>query len=215
MIHLLITDDHPLFADGLHSIIEEQANMKVVGHAKDGKETLAFLDDEANPRVDIVLLDVMMPGMNGLETLRYLKEYPQPPKVIIVSMHRRKDLVLEFMKKGANGYLQKSSESAVLIQAINRVYGGELYFELEVLNGLTLDKKEAKAKLLPQDILSKRELDVLTLTAEGLTTKEIAERLFLSVPTINTYRQNLLRKLDVPNDKHLVRYAIRHGLVIP
>ena len=209
MIKVLLADDQQLLLDGMISFLEKDEKIQVHGTALNGDEVLNFL--KAHPDTDVVVMDVEMPVKNGIETTRAIREDKQLEniKVLILSMYNKKEFILKLMEAGANGYILKDKGKEQLIFAIYNVHEGKTHFGLEVQQAAfsPISKMEKKVDL------TERELDVLCLIAEGMMTREIATKLFISEPTVNTHRRNLLRKLDVPNDKHLVRYAIKKGLV--
>lgn len=207
MINVLLADDHHMFIDGMKAMLEKEKDIKVVGDASNGDEVLSFLEKNL---VDVVVLDIEMPETNGIETAKIIrKEYPKV-KVLILSMYNKKTFILELMKAGAAGYILKDKSKEELIGAIYNVYKGQPHFGLEILSQITLpEPSETNAEVQ----LSEREIEVLCLIAEGMTTKEVSKKLFISEATVNTHRRNLLQKIEVPNDKFLVRYAIKHKLV--
>lgn len=207
MIKVLLADDHRLMRDGIKSILLQEKEIEILGEASNGIEVLRFL--ERTP-VDVAVIDIEMPGMDGIETTKIIRKEHPKTKVLILSMYKRKSFILQLMKAGAAGYILKEKSQQELISAIHNVYRGNSHYGIEVLNQVTkLDRENSE----PDVQLSNRELEVLCLIAEGMTTKEISVELNRSEATVNTHRRNLLHKLEVPNDKHLVRYAIKHKLV--
>jgi len=209
MIKVLIADDHRLFADGLKAILDTNDSIEVINIVSNGNEVMKELG--MNSDIDVLILDIEMPEMDGVKTTIELKKDIrfQDLKILILSMYNRKDFIIKIMEAGANGYLLKEKSKDFLVDAINKVYQGIPYFGLEIL-----DKVISRESKLEKDAdLTTREKEVLCLIAEAKTTKEIAVLLNISEPTVNTYRRNLLQKLDFPNDKHLVRYAIKKGFI--
>lgn len=206
MIKVLLADDHRLFIDGMKAMLQQEKDIEIVGQASNGDEVLAFL--ETNP-VDVVVLDIEMPKTDGIEATQIIrKEYPKT-KVLILSMYNKKSFIIKLMQAGASGYILKDKSKGELIGAIHNVYKGLPHFSLEVLSQITRQDLEPSHEVQ----LSERELQVLCLIAEGLTSKEISGELHIAEATVNTHRRSLLNKLEVPNEKHLVRYAIKQGLV--
>ena len=206
MIKVLLADDHQMFIDGMKAMLQQEKDIQIVGQASNGDEVLDFL--EKNP-VDVVVLDIEMPETDGIEATRIIrKEYPRA-KVLILSMYNRKNFIIKLMEAGASGYILKDKSKEELIGAIHNVHRGLPHFSLEVLSKITGAASEHDIEVQ----LSERELQVLCLIAEGKTTKEIAPQLNIAETTVNTHRRSLLHKIDVPNEKHLVRYAIKHKLV--
>ena len=207
MIKVLLADDHQLMRDGIKSILRQEKEIEILGEASNGEEVLSFLEHTS---VDIAIIDIEMPGMDGIDATKIIrKEYPNT-KVLILSMYKRKSFILKLMNAGAAGYILKEKSKQQLISAIHNISRGNSHYGIEVINQVTnLDSENNETYVQ----LSERELEVLCLIAEGLTSKEISVKLSRAEATINTHRRNLLQKLEVPNDKHLVRYAIKHKLV--
>jgi len=212
-IKVIITDDHQMVAEGIKSLIEMDAAMEVMQIAQNGRELLHLLEF-LTP--DIVLMDIDMPVMNGMEAMQQIrKNYPEL-KVIIISMHEEKGLVKKLTDSGARGFLFKNSEKDELIWAIKKVYQGSNYFTSK----LTLDLISQHKSPFQNDsldtkkaLLTEREIEILKLIAEGLSNKEIGEKLYISHRTVDTHRTNLMKKLEVNNIAGLIRYAIKKGFI--
>ena len=206
MIKIILADDHQMFLDGMKSFLKQAPDIYIVGEAVNGREVMEILKNEP---VDVVVLDVEMPEMDGIETTRQIKKDFQQTKVLILTMFNRKGFIVKLMEEGASGYILKNKSKEELTMAIRNVYEGRPHFGLEVLDKATTVPSNLDKKVH----LTGREIDVLRLIAEAKTTKEIASILYISEPTVNTHRRNLLRKLGFDNSSHLVRYAIKHGYV--
>lgn len=204
MINLIIADDHRMFREGLISLLKEEKDIHIMGEASTGKEILELLDDQLP---DILLLDIEMPDMDGFEVLRTLKKREFGIKVLALTMHKSAEFIKNIIKGGADGYLQKDSGKEALIQAIVQLHENGSYYTPEVAS-LMLDDLRG---LNQNSKISPREKEVVQLIVEGNTTKEIAEKLFLSKHTIESHRQNILSKLHLKNSAELVRYAIQKG----
>ncbi len=210
-VTILIADDHRLFRDGLRTLLEGQKDVSVIAETTDGSETVAAA---AELKPDIVLMDVSMPGLNGIEATRRILSASAPPKIIMLSMHSDRRFVLESLKAGAVAYLLKDCAFEELLLAIKAVRGNRMYLSRLISDSVIKDYI-AIAKSVPVSafsILSAREREVLQLLAEGKTTKETAARLHVSVKTIETHRKQIMDKLDIHSVAELTKYAIREGL---
>ncbi len=216
MIKVALTDDHTLIRDGLKLLLENVNGIEVVGDTATGDDLLELL---ANTDIDVVLLDICMPGKDGFEITRQIKKnYPQV-KVLVLSMVEEKSKVLRIMEEGATGYVLKSARRDELVSAINLVARGTRY----ICSDLSMDllQQSLEPELTTQvhehslmaNIISKRELEILSLIADGYTNAEIAEKLFTSKRTIETHRQNLLEKTKAKNTAHMIKFAMQAGIV--
>lgn len=212
-IKIAIADDQKLFRKGITALIQSFEHMQVVFEAENGLELLSHCEN-LNLKPDIILLDLSMPEMNGLDALKVLKEkYPQI-SVIILTSHEVESFILATIQAGANGYLAKNAEPEEVEQAIREVYKNEFYFTLPMLQIMRkgLVKKASIIKLDEQDHLTTREKEVLSLICKQLNSNEIAEKLFLSNRTVEGHRNNLLLKTKSRNTAGLVLYALKHKL---
>lgn len=206
MITIIIADDHSIIRDGLRAMLEKDDFCKIVGEASNGEELLELLKSTA---CDVVCTDISMPVMNGVEvTAQITKHFPKT-KVMCLSMHEEATFIKQMMEAGAVGYVFKDSSKEELKEAIKAVHSGKKYFNQKLFDILL--NMESGGKEV--GILSSREKEILKLIAEEYTNPEIAEKLFLSVRTVDTHRQNLIQKLDVKNTAGLVKYAIKSGLI--
>lgn len=207
-LNILLVDDHQIIIDGLQALVNSVDGMRVIGDANNGKEAveiLKILD------VDVVLMDIDMPVMNGLDATKAIKAKPGKTKVIILSMHCESGMVKELIGIGADGYLLKNASKDELIDAITKVAGGQQYFAADVtLSLLNENKPQPQSKLALE--LTKREREILGLIADGFSNKEIGEKLFISHRTVDTHRTNLMKKLDVNNIAGLIGFAIKNGI---
>ncbi len=212
LIKIILVDDHPMMRDGLRYAIQTQPDMKVVAEAGNG---VAALDVVGQHKPDLILMDISMPGANGIDvSLQIRSLYPQI-KIIILSGLADEGYVSQTIKAGLNGYMLKANAATELISAIRAVMDGHMFLSPEVTCAVMAQYKEfLNTKSTPAaSLLSKRELEVLKLVAEGLRTKEIADRLKIGVKTVDTYRARLMTKLNCNSTTELVRYAIRQGIV--
>lgn len=211
-IRIAIADDHQMFVDGLKSIIEQMPEMQLVIEANNGKQLLGQL---AQTQVDVVLMDMNMPEMDGLEaTKKIVVDHPSV-KVLMITMHDTHDYIQKLLKAGAHGYILKNTGKQELATAIKTVYAGQSYYSQQVTQRI-MDHLSGQKQIqndLYQVELTERETDVLKLIAAELTTGEIADKLCISAHTVESHRKNLLAKLQVKNSLGLVKYAMKMGLV--
>ena len=210
---MLLADDHALFRQGLKSLLEAEGDFRVVGEAKDGWEALRHA---LEVRPDVILMDIQMPGLDGVQaTQAILEEWPQA-RVIILTMYRQDAYVFEAVKAGARGYLLKDADAKALIEAIRRVHAGEVLLDAELAGRIIQDfraKKEASAPLNAE--LTEREVQILKLLAQGYTNLEIASELGLSEKTVRNRLSEIFQKLHLNNRTQAALYAIREGLAQP
>jgi len=206
-IRVLLVDDHMLVLDGLQARLELEADINIVGTAANGLEAL---EKAKVLSPDLVLMDVSMPILNGLEATKRFRNEQQNIKILMLSMHYDKEYILSVIQAGANGYVLKDVSSEELIQAINTVYQGGTYFSSKATDLLFGQFSSAPQE---EESLTPRESAVLAEVANGLSNKEIAQRLNISVRTVETHRQNIKRKLDIHSSAGLVKYAIEHNLI--
>jgi DNA-binding NarL/FixJ family response regulator len=210
-IRVILADDHRLFRAGLRSILESQPGIDVVGEAVDGHGALACV---SRTPADILLLDISMPGLNGLETLRRLTAEKHAIQVIVLSMHSDRYFIAEAFKAGARGYLLKDSAIQELAKAMRTVMRGEVYLNSTIGGVLVSDYVTLAATAGgSEDGLSSREREILQMIAEGRSTKDVAAQLFISVKTVESHRKHLMDKLDLHSVAELTRYAIRTKII--
>lgn len=217
---IVLADDHSLVRDGIRSLLEEESDFEVIGEAANGTEAVALVQQK---KPDLLIIDIRMPGMNGIEAVEELKRLNNPVKSIILSMHDSEEYILKSLSAGASGYLLKDTGKAEFIKAINTVEQGGKYFSGDISNVLvnnilghtgsqaTPDTNH-KTGSDPFDLTNK-ELEILKLVLSGLTNKQISEKLRKSKRTIETHRFNLMRKMEVKNLIDLSRKAREHNLV--
>jgi DNA-binding NarL/FixJ family response regulator len=211
-IRVLLADDHALVRAGLRKLLESLSGVEVVAEAGDGREALALVGSK-NP--DLVLLDITMPGLNGLEAAERIGREHPGTRVILLSMHASEEHVLRALRAGAAGYLPKDAALGELELAINAVRKGETYLSPAVSRHVSDYVRRTGAETEPRESLTPRQREILQLIAEGQSTKRIAGTLGVSVKTVETHRSQLMEKLDIHDVAGLVRYAIRIGLISP
>ena len=209
MIRILIADDHAIVREGLKQIIGETSDMVIAGEASNGHEALnkVFKND-----YDVVVLDITMPGINGLDVLKQIKAQRPKLPILVLTMHPEDQYAVRVLRAGASGYLTKESASDELITAIRKISAGRKYVSSSLAEKLAFGL-EVDAEKPPHETLSDREYQVMCMIGSGKTVKEIADELFLSVKTISTYRTRILEKMNMKNNAELTHYAIKQGLV--
>ena len=211
-IRVLIADDHKIMLAGLRSLLEKQADFEVVGEAENGRKAVQMVQEKTP---DVVVMDVSMPDLNGMEATAQIIESLPGTKVIALSMHSDKRFVMGMLRAGASGYLLKDCASQELANAIFQVAGGKKYLSPEI-TGVIIDNVlqggSSEELTTVSSVLSAREREVLQLIAEGWSTKQIASHLYVSIKTIETHRRQIMKKLDLHNIADLTKYALREGL---
>jgi two-component system invasion response regulator UvrY len=209
MIKIIIADDHSIVRKGLKDILEEDRDFLVTGEAESGEELLDIIESET---FDVVILDVTMPGQGGLETLKKIKiKYPDLP-VLMLSVHKEDQYAFGVLRAGAAGYINKKSAPEELMRAIRMVGDGKRYVS-EYLADLLASNLNHGNKTLLHETLSDREFQIMLLIAEGQSPREIAEKLSLSVNSINTYRSRVLEKIHIKSNAEIAAYVIQNGLM--
>lgn len=212
MPNILLADDHNIVRQGLRALLQSEPHFRLVGEASDGIEAVR-LAERLKP--DVLITDVMMPGLNGLEVARQVSRSLPNTRIIILSMYTNDAYVIEAFKNGANGYVLKDSEASDLIQAVKEVISGNRYLS-PPLSERALELYMQKLESAPSDpyeLLTTREREVLQLVAEGKTSAEIANRLFISPRTAEGHRANLMRKLGLQTNADLIRFALKRGIL--
>jgi len=211
---VLLAEDHTIVRKGLRSLLDKETGIKVVEEAEDGREAI-LKAEELYP--DVVVMDIAMPGLNGLEATRQIKKRFPDIKIIILTMHANEEYILQSLKAGASGYLIKKAAPAELISAINAVHKGNSFLSPSI-SRTVIDEYVRRSKEISEgeegfEQLTVREREVLQLIAEGRKTREIAELLYISIKTVETHRAHIMNKLDIHSTAELTRYAIRKGII--
>ena len=211
-VTVLLADDHPIVRQGLRLLLEAEPDFRIVGEAGDGLEAVGLVE---RLKPDVLVLDLMMPGLNGLDVARQVSQRSPETRIVILSMQDNEAYVLQALRNGAAGYVLKQSTSDELVRAVRAVITGRRYLSpplSERAIEIYLQKTEA-APLDVYETLTPREREVFHLAAEGCTNAEIAERLFISPRTVEVHRANMMRKLGLHNQADLIRDALRRGIL--
>lgn len=211
-VRVLLADDHPIVRQGLRRLLESKAEFLVVAETGDGLEVMALTD---RYRPDVVIVDLMMPGLNGLEVTRQICQRADNTRVIVFSMHKDDDYIIQALRNGAIGYVIKDSGPVELVGAIHEVMQGHRYLSPAIAERISEQIVNQPNEELkdPYDLLTNRERTVIQLVAEGYTGQEIADLLAISRRTVEQHRANIMRKLGFQNQREIVRYAIRKGIL--
>lgn len=215
-IRILIADDHNIVRTGLKLLLRSAKDFSIVGEASNGEEVLSLVR-KCNP--DVAILDISMPKLNGIEATRRIRQDDSSTKILILTIYENEEYVYQMLHAGANGYVLKNANKEELLNAVRTVAAGDRFFSPGI-SDLMIDEfikragQQEKKKDKGNDTLTKREEEILRYIAGGLTNLQIAEKLFLSVRTVDTHRTNLMHKLDIHDTAGLVRYAIESGMLI-
>ena len=210
-VTILLVDDHPIVRQGLRHLLDDEPDLKVLGEAGDGVEALLLVE---RLKPDIIIVDMMMPGLNGLEVLRQIKNISPMTRSIVLSMQSADAYVTEAVKNGAAGYVLKETGPSELVNALREVSKGNQYFSAKLAkrlepNGLAIED----TPLDMYETLTTRERETLQMVAEGRSSAEIGKKLAISPRTVEIHRSNLMKKLNLGNQSELIRYAIKRGII--
>lgn len=208
-VSILLVDDHPIVRQGLTTLLKSEADLEIVGEAEDGPAALRLLE-QLQPQV--MILDLMLPGLSGLEVARRASRRAPDTRIVILSMHAHEAYVAEALAAGATAYVTKGAAGAELVQAVRAAAEGRRYLSPSISEP-ALAAYPAKGAADPLEALTTREREVMQLTAEGLSGQEVSAKLHISPRTVETHRANLMRKLAVRNQRELVRYALERGVL--
>jgi DNA-binding NarL/FixJ family response regulator len=210
-VTLLLVDDHPIIRQGLRHLLESESEFKVVGEAGDGVEALLLIE---RLKPNILVVDMMMPGLNGLEVLRQIKKISPMTRAIVLSMQSADAYVVEALKSGASGYVLKETGPSELVNAVHEVVQGNQYLSAKLAERLlTSSGSIANAASDASATLTFRELEVLQMVAEGRTSLEIGDKLTISPRTVEVHRSHLMKKLGLQSQADLIRFAIKRGIL--
>jgi len=210
MLNIFIADDHEIVRRGLKQIVVDSPEMKVAGEAKTGEETLESIREDG--KYDVLVLDISLPGKNGVETLKDIRSFNQSLPILMLSIHPESQYAIRTLKAGANGYLTKSSAPEELVSAIKKVASGRKYVSPELAERLAGYATQDIEKQ-PHELLSDREFQVLKMMASGKTLTQIGEELGLSPKTVSTYKRRIVKKMQMDTNAELTQYAIHNDLV--
>ena len=210
MIRVAIAEDHAMVRQGLARLLGNSGVVEVVGEASDGVEAVAMVE---RVKPDVLLLDITMPNKDGIEAAGDISKLDVDTKILILSMHSDQQYVLRTFRAGAHGFIGKQAVLEDLIHAIETVHNGERYLPKELEQAFNDESLADNADRSPAEILSRREFQVLNFLAAGMTNREIAERLEISVKTVDTHRGHVLKKLNLRNNSDITRFAIQHGYI--
>jgi two-component system response regulator NreC len=212
-IRVILADDHRMIREGIRALLERQQDIEVVGEAADGREAVRLA---VRLRPDVVVMDVSMPMLNGIEATRQIRRDCPNSRVLILTVHESEDYVAQLLAAGANGYIIKRAASEELISAIRAVFREEAFLYPSVAKVVIEDyvrQLRERGVLTAPDLLTSREREVLQLIAEGYTNREIADLLHLSIKTVQNHRSKIMKKLDLHDRGELIKYAIQHGII--
>ena len=212
-IKVVVADDHPIVREGVRMILAKERDIEVVGEAADGEQALQLVE---RVRPDVVIMDISMPGMGGIEATQKVRERYPKVSVLVLTMHEDESYVFQLLRAGASGYVLKRAAAQDLVHAVRAAARGEAFLYPSVARKVVEDylkRVEAGEGRERYDGLTAREKEVLTLIAEGFTNQQIAEKLFISIKTVQTHRAHIMEKLGLHDRTELVRYAIRKGLI--
>jgi len=212
-INILVVDDHSLVREGIITMLSIYDDFEIIGDAESGEEALEKIEEQ---KPDVILLDINMPGINGIETAKRVLENYDSIKIIILSMEVTQDHISEAIKAGVSGYLAKDTKKEVLAEAIRKVITGEQYFgdkiSQVIFKGFYKQSKGEQVANENKD-LSKREVEVLRQIASGLSNREVADKLFISIRTVDAHRNHIMQKLNMKSTAQLVKYAIKEKII--
>lgn len=211
MIQVLLADDHAMMRDGLRHVLERAGGFQIAGEACDSATTIALVRAQPAETAQVLVLDLSMPGRNGLELIAQIKDERPALRILVLTMHAEQQYAVRAFKAGASGYLTKDSASTELVNAVTKVASGGVYISMAMAERFAQSLHEP-TDTLPHQRLSDREFDVFRRIVAGETISEIAQALCVSAKTVSTYKIRILEKMQMPHEAALVRYAIRHRL---
>ena len=209
-IKIILVDDHQMFRDGVKSVLCDEENIDVIGEVGNGNDLFDLLKTKTP---DLIITDISMPDISGIEVAKHVSENYPDIKILILSMHSNEEFISKALNVGANGYLPKDTNMTELLEAINTIYKGENYFNKEISNTILKSLiNKSKEESSSNKTLTKREKEIIKLVVEGLTNKEIADKLCISIRTVDSHKNNIMQKLNLKSSVELVKYAIKNKL---
>jgi DNA-binding NarL/FixJ family response regulator len=211
-IKIILVDDHRMFRDGVKSVLSDEENIELVGEVGNAKDLYELLKT-TNP--DVIITDISMPDISGIELSKYVSENYPEINILILSMHSNEEFITKSLAAGANGYLPKDTSMDELLEAINVIYKGENYFNKNISDTLLkslISKSKPSKENTKNGTLTKREREIISHVVEGFSNKEIAGKLFISIRTVDSHKNNIMQKLNLKSSVELVKYAIKNNL---
>jgi DNA-binding NarL/FixJ family response regulator len=212
-IRIVLVDDHQMFRDGVKSVLSDEENMEVVGEVGNGNDLFELLKSNTP---DLIITDISMPEISGIEVTKYVSENYPDIKILILSMHTNEEFITKALSSGANGYLPKDTSMNELLDAINTIYKGDNYFNRNISDTILksiIDKSKNNQNNSKNEKLTKREKEVVQLVVDGLTNKEIADKLFISIRTVDSHKNNVMQKLKLKSSVELVKYILKNNII--
>lgn len=212
-INIILADDHRIFRDGIKSLLSDNNSIQIIGEASSGIELLEMLN---MLKPDIIIMDISMPGLSGIEASKKITASYPDIKIIILSMHNNEEFVINSIKAGAKGYLPKDTSKEELLEAIETIYnGGEYYSKMVSDNFLKnyIKKFKVDQNLFDNEDLTQREIEILKLAASGISNKDIADKLFISIKTVDAHKNHIMQKLKLKNTAEMVLYAVKNKII--
>ncbi|MBI9055240.1 MAG: response regulator transcription factor [Bacteroidales bacterium] len=212
-IRIVLVDDHQMFRDGVKSVLSDEENMEVVGEVGNGNDLFELLKSNTP---DLIITDISMPEISGIEVTKYVSENYPDIKILILSMHTNEEFITKALSSGANGYLPKDTSMNELLDAINTIYKGDNYFNKNISDTILksiIDKSKNNQNNSKNEKLTKREKEVVQLVVDGLTNKEIADKLFISIRTVDSHKNNVMQKLNLKSSVELVKYILKNNII--
>lgn len=210
-IRIVLVDDHQMFRDGVKAVLSDEANIEIVGEVGNGNDLYKLLDSVS---IDLIITDISMPEISGIEITKHVSEKFPNIKILILSMHTNEEFITKALSSGANGYLPKDTSMNELLDAINTIYKGDNYYNKTISDTIlksVIDKSKKDSS--DNKSLTNREKEIVALVVDGLTNKEIADKLCISIRTVDSHKNNVMQKLHLKSSVELVKYAIKNKIV--